>query len=137
MNKQLQILNILGVFILILLVCEIAWEIPAFHPQRVLKAYLLKTCVSDETAIRQAVIDIEKDKMCIVATGLMDVDRAKELEVKGQKYGFKAIGFGCMGAPKPILIYDQMMKRAINEKAQQFVFWTFDKYTLDSMKGRY
>jgi hypothetical protein len=59
---------------------------------------------------------------------------AKELEEKGKQYGFQAIGFGCLGAPKSVYVYDQVVKRAINEKAQQSVFMTFDIYTLEKYR---
>jgi hypothetical protein len=136
MNKQLLIINILSLCILMLLICEIAWNIPAFYPSRAMKIHLLNTCISNETAIRQAVKDLEKGKRYILVGGLLDVDYANELEEKGQKYGFKAIGFGCLGVPKPLHIYDQVMKRTINEKANQFIFRTFDKYTLERLKSR-
>jgi hypothetical protein len=136
MEKKLLRNNILGLFILILLLCQLTWDMPAFYPSRIAKLHLLRTCTSDEAAIQQAVKDLENGKITIIVHGLMDVDFANKIEEKSKKYGFQAIGFGCMGGTKPMYLYDQIMKRAINEKAQKFVFRTFDTYTLSELKKR-
>lgn len=136
MKKELLVINKMGVLLLVLLLVYIAIYFQYFSRNKVLKAHIVNTCTSEEAAICQATKDIKMCKWYVLLSGLLDIETAKEAEKKEKIYGCTYISLGCMGGNEYNRIYDQIMKRAINEKAQQFVFKTFDKYTLEHLKDK-
>jgi hypothetical protein len=135
MKKQLRLIEILGVMILLLLVTMITANIHKFYPNTVAKQHIISTCLSNETAIVQAVKDIKNGRKYIMLFGLRDTDDKEDEEMREneQKYGFKYVGMGCMGGDEYHYVYDQIMCRAVNEKAQKMLFRTFDIYSLKEL----
>ena len=136
MKKELLVINKMSVLLLILLLVYVAVYFQYFSRNNILTAHINNTCTSQEAAIYQATKDIEMGKLYVLFSGLLDIETAKEAEKKEKIYDCTYISLGCMGGSEYRDIYDQVMKRAINEKAQQFVFKTFDKYTLEHLKDK-
>ena len=135
MKKQLLINQVLAVLILICLVSILSFHIHRFLPNVVAKTHIYTTCTSNEAAICQAIKDVENGKKYILMTGLLDIDNEKEKEMKKEEkdFDFKYVSLGCVGGNRFSAVYHQIMRRAINQKANKMVFKTFDIYTLVEM----
>ena len=135
MKKQLLINQVLAILILIFLISIFSLYIHCFLPNTVAKAHIYRNCTSNEAAICQAIKDIENGKKYILMTGLLDIDNEKEKEMKKEEkdFDFKYISLGCVGGNRYCAVYHQIMRRAINQKANKMIFKTFDIYTLVEM----
>jgi hypothetical protein len=136
MKKELLVIDKMGVLLLILLLVYVAINLQYFSRNNVLKAHIINTCTSKEAAIYQATKDIEIGKRYVLVSGLLDVEMAKKFEEKEKIYSCTYISLGCLGGTANNRIYDQIMRRAINEQAQRYVFHTFDKYTMERFKDK-
>ncbi len=132
MKKQISINNLLTTLTILLLICMISLRIHRFHYNEIIKAHIYKACTSNENAINQAIKDIDKGEKYVLLRGLPDTnkDEAEERIKEEKEYSFKYISLGCVSERKYSSIYDQIMRRYINEKAQKKVFRTFDIFTL-------
>jgi hypothetical protein len=102
------------------------------------KAHIFKTCTSNEAAIRQAMKDIESGRKYIFIGSILDIDdeEIKRMEEEEKQYGFIYLSTGCLGAPRCVRVYDQVMRRKINDIAHKYVFRTFDIFTLETVLKR-
>ena len=105
---------------------------PIFRWRNIVHSRILRTCTSYEGAINEAINDINKGEKYIFLTGLLEINAEKEKEMMNQEktYHFKYISLGCMGRNRYNWVYEQIVRRAINEKAGKCVFRTSDKYTI-------
>jgi hypothetical protein len=139
MKKGIELTTLASLNGLILLICLIALNIHKFYPNTVIKAHIINTCTSYEAAINQAVKDIDCGKKYILLRGMLEMNKAEQQHMMEQEkeFGFKFFSFGCMGGDRYTQVYDQIMRRTINEIAHKSVFWTVDKYTWEAVpKGR-
>lgn len=138
MNTSLLKINILGLLTILLLICLIGLNITMFYKNNVLRSHIFNTCISHESAINQAIKDINNGKKYVFLRGLLEIDKDKEVKMinEQKEYDFTYISLGCMGGDKFTWTYEQIMTREINEKAKKYVFRTFDKYTLEHFKSQ-
>jgi hypothetical protein len=138
MKRDISIMIMCGYLIVLALPCIFVFSTTVFTPNSIAKQHIRSVCISQEQAISQAIKDVEKARIYIILHGMPDYDEKEYIEMKEleKKYGFKYIGWGCIGGGHNVSLYEQVMKRNINEKAQQFVFRTFDKYTLERFKDK-
>lgn len=130
MKKGIELINVLGVSILIALVSLIGLNIELFRPNVVRKVHIINTCTSYEAAINQAVKDINGGKKCILLRGMPDItdEEWRLMQEQEKKFGFKFVFWGCVDTNRYINTYDQIMRRTINEVAHKYIFRTVDKY---------
>ena len=132
MKKDLLRLNTASVLILLWLICPIVLIMPIFRWHNIVHSRILRTCTSYEGAINEAIKDINKGEKYIFLTGFLEINDEEEKEMMNlqELYHFKYISLGCMGRNRYNWAYEQIVRRAINEKAGKCVFRTSDKYTI-------
>jgi hypothetical protein len=138
MKKGIELTTLASLNGLILLICLIALDINKFYPNAVIKAHIINTCTSYEAAINQAVKDIDSGKKYILLRGMLEMNKAEQQQMMEQEkeFGFKFFALGCVGGDRYIQVYDQIMRRTINEMAHKYIFRTVDKYTLEANQKR-
>lgn len=138
MNIHLLKINVLGLLIILLLICSIALNVTMFYKDIVIRRYIYSTCITHESAVNQAIKDINNGRKYVFLRGLFDIDKNEELKMinEQKEYEFKYISLGCVGGNKFTWTYEQIMRREINEKAKKYVFHTFDKYTLEHFNNQ-
>lgn len=138
MKKGIELTTLASLNGLILLVCLIALDIHKFHPNTVRKAHIYNTCTSYEAAISQAVKDIESGKKYILLRGMLEMNKTEEQQMMAQEkeFGFKFVSLGCVSEHPYSDVYDQIMRRTVNEMAHKSVFRTVDKYTWEAGQKR-
>jgi hypothetical protein len=134
--KNHLLISLLAVQIVLCTIGSLAIHITSFYPNQILRTHIHRTCTSEIAAIEQARKDIAADKKYILLWGLSEYDEAKAIQMRQQEqfFGFKFIQMGCVGGSKVQQIYDQIMRRTINQQAGKCVFRTFDSYTIQFLK---
>lgn len=138
MKNQIDVINVSYCLIVLILPCLFVFSTTIFTSNRLVQQHINQTCTSREEAMLQAIKDIEQGRTYILLHGLLDYDEKEylEMQIAEKKYGFKYISMGCIGSGENVGLYEQIMSRAVNERAHKSMFRTFDIYTLTLMKWK-
>lgn len=139
MKKQLLQNQLIATLILSFSILIPVYFFNYFNKNNLMRVYLYNKCTSYESAIDQANKDIANGKLYIFLRGLLDYDSLRDVRLRKEeeKYNFKYISLGCVGSDNYTHVYEQIMRRKINENAQKYIFRTFDKYTIEYFKSKY
>jgi hypothetical protein len=138
MNRYLLKINVLVLLIIHLLICLIALNVKVFYKDIMIRQHVYNNCTSHESAVNQAIKDINNGKKYVFLRGLLDINKDEEVKMinEQKEYDFTYISLECVGGDKFTWTYEQIMRREINEKAKKYVFRTFDKYTLEHFDSK-
>jgi hypothetical protein len=138
MKKEKWIMQAYGINVAVIIMLILTLFSYKFSDYYLGKAHIFKACTSNEAAINQAIKDIESGKKYILIGGLLSIndEDEKRMSKEEKQYGFMYIGTGCVGVHPHVQVYDQVMRRCVNDLAHKYVFRTFDKYTLENFKKR-
>jgi hypothetical protein len=138
MKKEKWITQVHGLNVAVIIMFILTLFSHKFSDYYLGKAHIFRTCTSNEAAISQAIKHIESGRKYILLRGLLSINDAdeKRMSEEEKQYGFMYIGTGCVGVISYVQVYDQVMRRYVNDLARKYVFRTFDKYTLENFKKR-